>query len=163
MKKLKYTHEQLEQTIKNSKSWRQVAIKLGLNADGGGIYHAMKRIAKENNYVTFHFTGCGHNKGRTWTRNEFRVPYANLFCKDSRHQRNIVRNRIIKDKLLPHDVCSKCGIKEWLGSKLVMVLDHINGNGQDHRLENLRFICPNCNSQLPTFAGRNKNGGSGGS
>jgi hypothetical protein len=36
-----------------------------------------------------------------------------------------------------------------------MVLDHINGVPNDNRLENLRFLCPNCNSQTDTFAGRN--------
>lgn len=163
MKKLKYTNKQLEQAIKNSKSWRQVAVALGLNPDGGGAYQCLKRITRENNYDTSHFTGQGHNKGKTWNMLSLRIPNSQLFCKDSKHIRAVIRKRIIKDNLLPHDICSKCGIKEWIGKKLVMVLDHINGDGNDHRLENLRFICPNCNSQLPTFSGRNKNGGSGGS
>jgi 5-methylcytosine-specific restriction endonuclease McrA len=38
-----------------------------------------------------------------------------------------------------------------------MVLDHINGIPNDNRIENLRFLCPNCNSQTDTFAGRNTN------
>ena len=52
--------------------------------------------------------------------------------------------------------CS-CGNKgEWQDKKLTLDIDHINGNHRDHRLENLRFICPNCHSQTPSF--RNKNG-----
>ena len=35
-----------------------------------------------------------------------------------------------------------------------MVLDHENGVNNDHRKENLRLLCPNCNSQTKTFAGR---------
>jgi 5-methylcytosine-specific restriction endonuclease McrA len=37
----------------------------------------------------------------------------------------------------------------------VLVLDHVNGAKHDWRLENLRLLCPNCNSQTPTFCGRN--------
>jgi 5-methylcytosine-specific restriction endonuclease McrA len=39
---------------------------------------------------------------------------------------------------------------------LVLVLDHINGDRSDNRITNLRLLCPNCNSQQNTFAGRNK-------
>jgi uncharacterized C2H2 Zn-finger protein len=37
-----------------------------------------------------------------------------------------------------------------------LVLDHINGVRDDHRLENLRILCPNCNATLDTHCGRNK-------
>lgn len=37
-----------------------------------------------------------------------------------------------------------------MGEKVVLILDHINGINNDNRLENLRFACPNCNSQLKT-------------
>lgn len=36
-----------------------------------------------------------------------------------------------------------------------MHIDHINGIGNDHRLENLHMLCPNCHSQTETYAGRN--------
>ena len=39
--------------------------------------------------------------------------------------------------------------------ELVLELDHINGVGDDHRLENLRLLCPNCHSQTETYCGRN--------
>lgn len=55
--------------------------------------------------------------------------------------------------------CESCGIADWLGQKIVLELDHINGNSRDHRLENLRLLCPNCHSQTNTWRGRNKNSG----
>lgn len=44
---------------------------------------------------------------------------------------------------------------EWAGRTIRLQLDHINGNSHDCRPWNLRFVCPNCHSQTPTYAGRN--------
>ena len=43
--------------------------------------------------------------------------------------------------------------------KITLILDHINGFNRDHRLKNLRWVCPNCNSQLETTNGKNVNHG----
>jgi RNA polymerase subunit RPABC4/transcription elongation factor Spt4 len=74
---------------------------------------------------------------------------------DSDYNRGNLKRRLIKEgMLLP--VCSKCGVgEEWLGEPLTLILDHINGVNRDHRRENLRLLCPNCNSQTTTFSGRN--------
>jgi len=44
----------------------------------------------------------------------------------------------------------------WSGKELKLILDHENGVNGDDRPENLRFLCPNCNSQQPTHGGGNK-------
>jgi hypothetical protein len=44
----------------------------------------------------------------------------------------------------------------WNGKPLKPILDHANGNNSDNRVENLRFLCPNCDSQLATRGGANK-------
>ena len=53
--------------------------------------------------------------------------------------------------------CEVCGLSEWRGQPLSMELHHVNGDGRDNRLENLRFLCGNCHSQTPNWGGRNRN------
>ena len=65
------------------------------------------------------------------------------------------RRAIIRDNLILYK-CSECDISEWNGKKLALHLNHINGKNGDHRLENLRFLCPNCHSQTDTYTGKNK-------
>lgn len=72
------------------------------------------------------------------------------------YNRGSIKKYIIKHKILDYK-CSECGLgNDWQGKPLVLVLDHKNGIHNDNTLSNLRFLCPNCNSQMPTFSGRNK-------
>ena len=64
--------------------------------------------------------------------------------------------KLLKSGLKSND-CEECGQNEiWNNKKLIMHLDHINGKSDDHRIENLKMLCPNCHSQTETYAGRNK-------
>lgn len=56
--------------------------------------------------------------------------------------------------------CAICdGANAWQGLPLALVLDHMDGDPTNNRRENLRLICPNCDSQLPTYKSRNRGKG----
>lgn len=56
---------------------------------------------------------------------------------------------------------NKCSICKWsevnpISKKIKLEIDHINGNKQDHSINNLRVLCYNCHSLTPTFQSLNK-------
>lgn len=79
-----------------------------------------------------------------------------VMVENSTYSRYGLKRRMIRDGIIPYQ-CFKCGMEDqWMGEKISLILDHINGVNNDHRKENLRFACPNCASQLDTHAGKNK-------
>lgn len=67
-----------------------------------------------------------------------------------------LKKRLISAGVLP-DKCDECGLgRLWQGRELSLQLDHVNGDSNDHRLSNLRILCPNCHSQTETYAGKGK-------
>ncbi len=59
------------------------------------------------------------------------------------------------------DKCCLCGWSKvnTTTEKVPLVADHIDGNWKNNTEENLRLICPNCDSLSPTFAALNKGNG----
>lgn len=78
-------------------------------------------------------------------------PDKEVFCKNSMIGSDCVKKRILSRGLIKYE-CKECGCgEEWNGKPICLQLDHINGINNDHRLENLRFLCPNCHSQTKTW------------
>jgi hypothetical protein len=82
------------------------------------------------------------------------MPLDELLAAGVTRWRGHVKRRLI-GLGLKEERCEICGISEWRGAPLSLALHHVNGDGQDNRLENLQLLCPNCHSQTENFAGRN--------
>jgi len=110
----------------------------------------LKRRIKEENIDISHFTYRGR-------KNPNKKSLESVLTENCNYSRTCLKARIIKGNLLPY-ICQICGSTPiWNNRKLVLILGHINGVSTDNRLVNLRFVCPNCNSQLDTHCGKHKN------
>jgi predicted RNA-binding Zn-ribbon protein involved in translation (DUF1610 family) len=147
--------EQLELIVSDSSSYSEILRKLNIFSQGSNINTLKRRIEYEKIDTSHIKKGIDSNKGRKFKSPKSKIPNDNLFVKDSNTSRSVVRLRLIQENIIPYS-CSSCGLPPiWNNKPISMVLDHINGVPNDNRLENLRFLCPNCNSQTDTFAGRN--------
>jgi hypothetical protein len=52
--------------------------------------------------------------------------------------------------------CESCGLTEWLQKPIPLEIEHINGDADNNKDENLKLLCPNCHALTPTFRSRNK-------
>ena len=138
--------------VKSSLNISEVLFKLGYSTTGNSWgYSQVKKRMLELNLSGIDFRGKSASLTNLATK---QVDPEKLLCKHSKHNRCVLRRYIITNKLIPYK-CSICGITEWQGKTLSLELDHINGENNDNRLENLRFLCPNCHSQTDTYGSKN--------
>lgn len=162
MRKSKYTKEILENAVSNSSSIRQVLFFLNLK-EAGGNYYYISKLLKQYNISTAHYLKQGWAKGLSKNDNpailatslKNRTPDEIAFSKNSPASVSGCR---IKNKLLETGreyKCEGCGNPGvWCGSSMSLDVDHKNGVNNDNRLENLRFLCPNCHRQTPTWGNK---------
>lgn len=149
----KLSDEQFVELLKKSSTISEVLFKLGYTAKGNSWgYSQIKRRMDDLNLDHSIFKGKSAIIKTTKLNN---VKKEDILKENCKHQRTVLRRYIIKNNLIPYK-CAICGCTEWQGKTLSLELDHINGINNDNRLENLRFLCPNCHSQTSTYGSRNQ-------
>ena len=137
--------------VKQSESYVEILRHFGKENKGGNQRTLMRRI-HEDGISTHHIDST--RRERLFNNHKKALPLETVMVKNSTYSRGSLKIRLLRDQIIDNK-CSICGQEpNWNGKPLILVLDHINGEGQDHRSQNLRLLCPNCNSQQPTFAGR---------
>lgn len=140
-----YSDEEFRAIVAASTTHAECLRNLGYNTNSGNVqkayYARLAELKIDISHITTH-------KPRIAT------PEL-VFVENCTYSNATLRRHYIK--VCPPTCCAICNRKpEWEGKPLTLILDHINGIHSDSRLENLRWVCPNCNSQLETTNGKNK-------
>ena len=159
--------ENLEQLILIDKlSYEEIGRRYGCT--GSNIKKVAKRIGinlpqkrKINECETFNRSKKIHICNECEKEYKHKIGYQKLLDGDSSIMRANYSPSAFKNDILKEQggVCAICGMKPvWNGKELVFILDHIDGHASNNKRENLRCVCPNCDSQLDTYKSKNKCG-----
>lgn len=148
------TKENLIIAIGSAISIAEVLKKLNMSVSTAN-YRSFHKCVKKYKLNIDHFLGQSHLKNKI-NNIKTTIPLDSILIENSSYAGIAqLKQRLLKSNLLIYE-CYNCSISSWDNKPLSLQLDHINGVHNDHRIENLRLLCPNCHSQTLTFCGRNK-------
>lgn len=148
----KYSDEQIRGFLSDSYSLWEFCKKIGYKNKSSRTYKVVKKNLNDRNISLTDYPHLYKKLGITTKKSN-----EDIFHQNSVYDRKDLKRKIIKEKILEYK-CSICGISEWLNKPLSLQLDHINGINNDNRIENLRFLCPNCHTQTPTWGSKKRTG-----
>lgn len=137
--------EDFEKIVKESRSFQDLANRLGYEKTGGNIQTTLKQVVKERNIDTSHFLGQG------WNKNNY--DYSSFAKNSIKKNGKTFAAPLIK---LRGHKCECCGNTTWLGNPIKLEVHHKNGDRSDNSLENLELLCPNCHAYTDTFCYKTK-------
>ncbi|MDD9382363.1 HNH endonuclease signature motif containing protein [Streptomyces sp. ZAF1911] len=151
-----FPREEITRAVSESRSMSGVMRSLGQPEFGGAGRAKARRSIEEYGISTAHFTGQGHAVGCPSPARRRAEDVLQLLEAGSSREKTVVLRRALDDLGVPH-LCNECGTGDtWRGKRLVLEIDHINGDRLDNRRDNLRYLCPSCHSQTMTFSNRSR-------
>jgi Zn finger protein HypA/HybF involved in hydrogenase expression len=144
---------ELESAVKTSRCKTEVVGKLGLSTKASGNFQTVDKWIKKLNLDISHFNFMEVVSEKSKIAGASRkLSHDEIFKQDSHCSNNTVVRAFKKISDYECALCGNDGFHRNLS--LTLQLDHINGNRTDNRIENLRWLCPNCHSQTETFGSR---------
>ena len=156
MSRIKYTEDQLRESVEQSYSISETLRNLGYEKYGGGTASNIRKKIDKIGICTKHFRGSGWNKGGKAPNRKTTDEYLVLNNDMLRRLKRSTLKRCLLDIGRKYE-CECCGQGDTYNNlPLTIEIDHIDGNWFNNLRENLRFICPNCHTQTPTYGNKKR-------
>lgn len=147
----RYEKDFFAKIVSESNNLSDIARNLGLKAHYGNRQTIKKYIGLYD-LDTSHFCVIYSGSSKNFNKKDL----SEILILGSTYDTTKLKKRLYVEGL-KKPICELCGQDEnWRGEKMSLILDHINGINNDHRIENLRIVCPNCNTTLPTHCKGNR-------
>jgi hypothetical protein len=148
--KRKYTKERLKFAVEKSRCFADVFRVLDTKPSGN-TYQIIKQYIKEDNIDISHF--LGRKAGWVIAGLSSKIRHFSEILQPNQKRR--VKSHLLRRALKESGelyICKICKLEpKWNGRDLRLHVDHVNGDWSDCRKENLRFLCPNCHSQVTIY------------
>lgn len=149
----RFTRQEIEQFVKESFSYAQLASKIGYpNPRNGNAYRETHKMVEELYLNISHFKGQGWLKGQNYDNKKY-IPFKEYIKGDS-VQTNKLRIKLLKEGLKEYK-CECCQNTTWNDQLIPLEVHHKDGNKSNNELENLELLCPNCHALTDTYRGKN--------
>ncbi|URM91254.1 HNH endonuclease [Streptomyces sp. MRC013] len=150
----KWTREILQSAVAASTNMCDVLRHLGLGVVGGHHTHISRRVRAYGIDIS-HFRA----PERRGVPRRSGAPEHVLVRQPADRARRVPSDRL-KSAMAALGVperCVLCGTGPvWRGSPLPLEVDHVDGDWRDNRIDNLRYLCPNCHATTDGYRGRAK-------
>ena len=145
----RYSEADLARAVEHSFSIAGVMRILGVKPAGGSHFHMSNRIRRAQ-LDTSHFTGQRHNSGKKYPKLRAEEVLVTKRHGTARTKVHLLRRALAEIGV--EERCASCLTQAtWQGLPLIHHVNHIDGNPRNCLRENLRYLCPNCHSQTPSY------------
>ena len=151
--------ERIAEVVRSSTAMSDAIRALGLSVTNGSSHRLLKRWITELEIDTSHFIGSGWNRGAQSPARHTAAEILQRRPAGSNRADTYKLRRALLEIGVP-EICAECGNGPvWHGKPLLLQIDHIDGDGLNDEQKNLRFLCPNCHSQTPTYGNKKRHNG----